>query len=160
MNLSLKSASILTVFAIILVLSGCKKKNADPDIPEKTALAALSKTWNIVSAHLDNTDRTDDFAGFSLSISGTFNSSEPSGPYNFSVSGSRPTPSPWPQSGSWSFGSNPQSNIIRNEIPDGTVAISYNISNGTLTLEFECQDCNYASARVDAVAGVWTFVLN
>ncbi|MBX2962420.1 MAG: hypothetical protein KF687_07905 [Cyclobacteriaceae bacterium] len=140
--------------------------NCGGDDPEKPAqqvqLERLSKTWNIVSASLDGAPRTGDFTNFKLTFSGTFNANNPNGPYNYSVTGARPTPSPWPASGQWSFvsvGSGDSGSLVRSD--DVPMVYSIN-SSGQLTLELTCTSCDYggASGRVEAVNGVWTFVFN
>lgn len=151
----------LAIIASALVLFS----NCGSDDPEKTAqevqLGKLSKTWNIVSASLDGNNRTAEFTNFKLSITGTFNSSSPNGPYNYSVTGSRPTPSPWDASGTWSFsnvGTGDSGSLIRN---DGVPMVYSISSNGQLTIsDLICTSCNYAGARTEQVNGTWTFVFN
>lgn len=126
---------------------------------EQIQLEKLSKTWNIVSAALDGTDHTSDFADFQITFSGTYNSSQPEGPYSFSVAGSRPTPSPWPAAGDWSFGPNVNSQIIRS-IDEAGMLYTFNGDNTQLTLQFLCNSCDFTGSRVKSIDGPWTFVLN
>jgi hypothetical protein len=152
-------ASLMIVAGALVFFSNCG--GDDPKDPaQKVQLEKLSTTWNIVSATLDGTPRTADFTDFTLTISGTFNSNDPDGPYNYSVAGTRPTPSPWPASGQWDFaaiGTGDTGSILRS---DG-VPVTYSIaSNGQLTLTFECIDCDYAGSRTEEVNGNWIFVLD
>jgi PKD repeat protein len=133
----------------------------NPFTVEQIQLDKLSKTWNIESAQLDGDVRTSDFTNFTLTISGTLNTSNPSGPYNYSVSGNRPDPSPWDASGTWTFtyiGTGDSGSLLRN---DG-VPMNYTISgNGKLTISnLICSACDYEGARTKAVNGNWTFVFN
>ena len=151
--------SLMIVAGALVFFSSCG--GDDPKDPaQKVQLQKLSTTWNIVSATLDGTPRTDDFTGFTLAMSGTFNSNDPDGPYNYSVNGTRPTPSPWPASGQWEFailGTGDAGTLLRS---DG-VNISYSIaSNGQLTLSFKCLECDYAGSRTEEVNGDWVFVLD
>ncbi|MCU0358372.1 MAG: DUF5004 domain-containing protein [Cyclobacteriaceae bacterium] len=159
MKLLNKLTSIATLILVVVLLSNCDD-GGDSKPPEQVQLEKLSKTWNVVSATLDNNNRTGDFNNFKLTFSGTFNPNSPNGPYAFSVSGSRPTPSPWAASGSWSFsalGTGDSGTLLR----DDGVAMTYSIaSNGTLTLNFTCASCNYPGGRVDAVNGSWVFTFN
>jgi hypothetical protein len=127
---------------------------------EEEQLDKLKKSWNIISAALNGSTRTSDFSGFKLIISGIFDPANPNGPYNYSVSGSRPTPSPWPSSGQWSFaaiGTGDSGTLLRSD----DVPITYSInSNGHLTVTFECQDCDYAGSRTKEVNGTWVFVFD
>jgi hypothetical protein len=156
--------AVIIVFGTTFTFTHCGDDGPGKTL-EQTQLDKLKKTWNIVSATLDATDRTADFTGFSLTIGGTFNSTNPEGPYTFSVSGTRPTPSPWPASGNWFFGGDPETQLVRDENNNGTndssdLAMTYFIdSTGKLSLTFTCSGCNYPGSRVDLVDGVWTFVL-
>lgn len=165
MNMFIKPLlSFLVLSASIITFTHCDDNGPGKTLEQKQ-LDKLKKTWNIVSATLDSDTRTGDFTGFSLTIGGTFNSSNPKGPYTFSVSGTRPTPSPWPASGSWFFGGDAESQLIRDENTNGTadgsdLAMTYFIdSTGKLNLTFTCTACNYPGSRVELVNGTWTFVL-
>lgn len=156
MKAFLRLTTLLAIAGLTVFFAACKRNNPGPESAEKQQLDKLSKTWNIVSATLDGTDRTADFSNFQLEITGTFPSTSDKGPYNFQVSGSRPTPSPWPETGTWSFGDDATSQIIRND----DISILYSIDNNELTLQFACVSCNYSGARTSAVNGDWQFVLN
>lgn len=131
----------------------------NPLTVEQIQLEKLSKTWNIVSALRDGTDFTSEFNGFQITFSGTYNSSQPEGPYTFTVSGSMPTPSPWPPSGDWLFGPNVNSEIIRS-IDEAGIFYTFNGDNSQLTLSFVCNGCDFTGGRVKSVDGPWTFVFN
>lgn len=152
-------ASLMIVAGALVFFSNCGGDDPKPTA-EEVQLGKLSSTWNIVSATLDGTTRTTDFTEFTLTISGTFNTTNPTGPYNYSVSGSRPTPSPWPANGQWSFatvGTGDTGSFLRSD----DVPITYSIaSNGQLTLTFDCEDCDYAGNRTKEVNGTWVFVLD
>lgn len=155
-----RTLSLITVASLVLFFANCGGDGGGGSAKEKTQLKKLSGTWEIVSADLDGDDRTADFTNFTLTIGGTFNSDTPEGPYTFSVSGSRPDPSPWPASGTWTFAniSGNEGNLLRE---DDDVPIHYKIaSNGQLTLNVECAACDYDGARATEVNGTWTFVLD
>ena len=157
-TLSLLAIASTTLFFVNCGGGGNEKK------PEEVELKKLAKTWNIVSADLDGTNRSADFTNFDLVIGGAFNSSSPEGPYDYSVSGSRPTPSPWPDAangngGTWTFGGTPATNSGLIARDDGT-AMTYTISGSTLTLNFTFNGPGYAGAKTAQVNGNWTFVLN
>jgi hypothetical protein len=163
MKLLTRTFSLLAIASTTLFFVNCGG-GGDEKKPEEVELEKLVKTWNIVSADLDGDTRTDDFTNFDLVISGTFDSDSPEGPYDYSVSGSRPTPSPWPDAangngGTWTFGGTPSddSGLIARD--DGT-AMTYTISGGTLTLNFTFNGTGYEGAKTAQVNGNWTFVLN
>src|SRR5690606_12672103 len=122
---------------------------------EQSYFERLATEWNLTSATLDDTDRTADFSNMQMAITGHFNGA--GGTYNFSLSGARPNPSPWPASGTWEFDTDPSSQIIR--LTDGQ-KITYTLANGDtqLTFEFNYQGAGYAGSRIQQVAGNWKFV--
>ncbi|MFN3839662.1 MAG: hypothetical protein ACK4RF_03050 [Cyclobacteriaceae bacterium] len=170
MNKFIQSALSLLIFAGTLITFTHCNDDGPKKTPEQIQFDKLKKTWTIVSnvsggATLDATDRSSDFTGFTLTLGGTYNSANPKGPYTFSVSGTRPTPSPWPASGSWFFGGDPEFQLIRDENANGTseatdLAMTYTLdSTGKLSITFTCSGCNYPGSRTELVDGVWTFVL-
>lgn len=163
MKLFTRTFSLLTIASLTLLFSNC---GDDPKgkTPEEIELGKLSKTWSIVSATLDGATRTADFSNFDLIISGSFDSGSPDGPYDYDVTGSRPTPSPWPgaaegNGGTWTFAGTPatDSGLIARD--DGT-AMTYTISGGQLTLTFNFNGTGYQGARSSQVNGDWVFVFN
>ncbi len=159
----MKHLSTLGTLFVLAVLSlffyQCSKDNPAPPA-EQVQLDKLKKTWNLVSVTLDGADKKAPAGqiqtSFALTVSGTFNASNPKGPYNFTVTGTE-APSPWPASGTWVFGDDAESQIIRQ---NDNVAITYSLSpSGQLTLTFVCSGCNYPGARTETVDGNWVFVL-
>jgi hypothetical protein len=155
----LRNIPLLLALAAVVLVSSCKPGD-DPDPFEKVQLGKFAKTWTISSASLDNVDR-DDFSTISLVLAGTFNASSPAGPYQYTVNGTRPNPSPWPASGSWSFaqGEGAKTTIIRDS---GTseVQMSYVLSADakTLTLNFTVAGTGFQGSRTNEVEGNWEFV--
>jgi hypothetical protein len=166
-SLFLRIIALACLVGVVLVFENCSKDSPAPPA-EQIQLDKLKKTWTLVSVTLDGADKKHPAgqirASFALTLSGTFNGSNPKGPYNFSVSGTD-APSPWPPSGRWFFGDDAQSQIIRdddnsNSVSGGDMPITYAISpTGQLTLTFVCSDCNFPGARTESVNGTWVFVL-
>lgn len=162
MKLATKILSLLVLVVITIFYSSCggddKKKKTDAE----KQLDALKTTWTLQSAS-DGTDRTTDFPNLKLTVSGTF---AQDGTYNYSFTGTRPNPSPWPGSGTWKFGTNPMTEIIRDpgspqELPAPS---NYSLSDGgnTLTINFNIPAGHTGFAggtsRIRSVSGDWTFV--
>jgi hypothetical protein len=159
MKLTYRILSLLALVAVV-TFSNCGGGSDPGPSAEETQLAALKKTWTIESAIQDNAgnpDRTSEFSGFTLTINGTFNANNPKGPYSYSVSGTRPSPSPWPQSGTWEFGANVSQQLVRDPDTTDELAVSYTLNGNTLEVTFECANCDYAGSRVASAQGPWTF---
>jgi hypothetical protein len=169
MKILTKTGAIAIVTSALLSFSNCGSDEPKPSSQE-VQLRKLTKTWTIVTingARLGTTDRTTDFLGpsnFTLTFSGSYNSSNPDGPYDFSVSGPRPTPGPWPVNGKWKFETiSENTGTITRTTSDGSdgTLLNYTISSsGQLTLVFECNGCNYPGSRTEQVDGIWTFTFN
>jgi hypothetical protein len=136
-----------------LFYASCGGDGGETKSEEETQLEALSKTWTLQTATLDTDPRTADFNAMKLTISGAFTAG---GTYNYSITGSAPTPSPWPRTGTWKFGADVKSQLIRNPGTEN-LEVNYTLSGNTLTLEFECDGCDFDGGRVASVDGVWKF---
>jgi len=149
--------SLSLLASAALFFSGCGGSHSGTDSPQKVQLAKLSNTWTLTSAKLGTTDRTADFTGLALTISGTY--SKDGDTYTYSFTGPRPNPSPWPASGTWQFGANPATDLVRlDDEPD--LAMNYTVSDTQLTINFVYAGAGFAGSRVDQVAGDWSFTFS
>lgn len=165
MKLFTRTLSLLAIASLTLFFANCGSDGGETN-PMKGQLGKLSQTWNIVSAAYGNpaVDRTADFTGFTLTMSGSFDSDNPEGPYDYDVANGQPVLSPWPQApdgsgGTWEFASTPVGDsglILRN---DG-IGMEYTISSGQLTLTFNFSGPGYPATKAAQVEGDWTFVFN
>jgi hypothetical protein len=152
MKLITRFLSLTVLAAAALLYSGCKDDGGETKSEEETELEALSKTWTLTAATLDGDSRLSDFTNVKLSLSGTFS---PGGIYEYSFTGTMPQPSPIPKSGKWKFGS-VGSQIIREPgAGNENFPMHYTLSGNTLTLTFDCEECEYAGGRVSTVNGQW-----
>ena len=109
---------------------------------EELQLNKLNGIWILESAN-DGQDRTDDFTNLVLTISGSF---VQNGTYNYSFTGTRPNPSPWPRNGTRKFGSNKSTEIIRDGVSymrSPTRRLYKKFSKKTFSISSEPQSCVY-----------------
>lgn len=152
---SMKILRVLSLLAVVAVLStytGCKSKDPDPEPIADVQFTKLAKTWKVSTVSFDGTDRTADYTGFQLVISGT----KGTPPFSYTTTG-RPSLSPWKASGTWEFGSAVETQIIRDKgsVAD-ELAINYTVTESTLTLTFDFDGDGY-TARTGEVQGPWIF---
>lgn len=148
--------SLIVVASAATLLMNCDSGGSDEKSVEEVQLDKLKGNWAMSSVELDGTDRSSDFTNFVLNLSGTYsNSTNPT--YNFSVSGSRPNPSPWPATGTWRFGDNPETTILR-LVENPPLSISYQQNGSQLSMSFTFTGAGYAGGRVGEVEGNWEFV--
>jgi len=160
MKLLIRTLSLLAIASLTLFFANCGGDDGDPKSEEEVQLDKLKGTWEVVSAELEGNPGAQIDTDFTLTISGTFDSDSPEGPYSFSVTGTQ-APSPWPPSGTWEFGGDPKTQIVR---LNDNMGIVYSIDSGSgnLTLLFSCPTggCQFAGARTKEVEGDWEFVLS
>jgi hypothetical protein len=148
--------SLTLLAGAALFYASCGGDDGDTKSDEEIQLDALNKSWTLSSATFDDTDiRTADFNGMILTLSGTFS---PGATYSYSITGTTPTPSPWPRTGTWKFGADVKTQMIRTSNSEN-LPMTYTLSGNTLTIEFNCEACEFAGGgRVSSVNGDWKFV--
>lgn len=115
-------------------------------------MGLLSQTWKIKSVSLDGADKTSGYTGFTLVISGTPGASS----FVYTTS-SRPATSPWLGSGTWVFGADPLSDIIRDKGTADELAMKYSVNDTQLQISFNFNGTGY-QARTSVVKGAWIYV--
>ncbi len=157
-----KILSLLIMVIVATVYTGCKKDDGDSETLEKKQLDKLAGDWTIQTAN-DGQDRTADFftsdnAPLVLHLSGTY---VEGGTYNYSFTGQRPDPSPWPASGTWKFGTDKSTTIIRDPNSPNEIQMNYQVTETDLILTFTVPDGSTGweggVSRVRNVIGDWTF---
>lgn len=156
-----RGLALLTVIATTVFVSGCKKKD-DPKPEAQVQLENLSKSWGLSTVTLDGTTRTD-FTNVVLTVTGSFNSQTPLGPYSYSFKGTFPQPSPWPQTGNWSFSDAATVSSVITRKPDD-LQVNYSLANSgstlILTLDYPSTGAGFAGGtftRTEQVKGKWIF---
>jgi hypothetical protein len=153
----LRILSLISITAVLLTYAGCKGKGSDPEPIADVQFDKLKKTWKIKNVSLDGADKTTDYTStsFQLTLSGT----KGTPPFDYSTSG-RPSLSPWPGSasglGKWDFGTAVETQIIRDKGTDDELAMTYSVTESTLTISFNFSGTGYA-ARTGVVSGDWVF---
>lgn len=157
MKIAFRVLSLLILVVVSTFYAGCKKDEPDPGTEEKKQLDKLLGSWTLQSAN-DGTDRTADFPGLVLNLSGNY---KEGGIYNYSFTGTRPDPSPWPQSGTWKFGTNKSTEMIRDPNSSSEIPMTYQVTATELVITFNVPDGSAGwpggTSRIKSVAGDWTF---
>lgn len=165
MKIALRVLSLSILVAVSAFYAGCGGDDEKKDTEEKKQLDKLLGTWTIQSAD-DGTDRTTDFytnedPAFPLKLTLSGNYVE-GGTYNYSFTGTRPDPSPWPSSGTWKFGTNKLSDMIRDPGSSSEIAMTYTVTDTNLEINFTVPDGSSGwtggTSRIKSVTGNWTFV--
>ncbi|MCB0490931.1 MAG: hypothetical protein KDC93_00805 [Cyclobacteriaceae bacterium] len=131
-------ACLLLLFSFQLFFTSCKKD--DPD-PVDQRINELTATWKVNTVENDNVDVTQQYEGFTLTISGQ----------NYTTTNGE---NPWPSAGTYEITAEDLSTIRRS---DGTNITIDNITGDELILSFNFN--TLASGRAKGVTGNFTFSL-
>lgn len=141
----------LMLTVVLFIASGCKQKGGDPEPISDVQLGKLSRAWKLKNVTLDGASKKSDYASFQLTLAGTKGTDL----FTYTTT-ARPSHSPWPASGGWSFGADVATQIIRDPKAPDALQVTYSVSDGALQLNFNFAGAGYAS-RISEVAGQWVF---
>jgi hypothetical protein len=162
MKIASRILSLVILIVIATVYMGCKKSEDEKKTEEQTQLEKLKGVWTIVSAN-DGGDRTEDFIDdtdpnnkMKLTLEGNY---AEGGIYNYSLTGPRPVVSPWPASGTWKFGTNKLTELIRDPNTENEIPMNYTVTDSDLIIDFVIPADNegWPGGRTGSVVGEWTF---
>lgn len=150
MKYSSRVLSLLAVVSSMVFFASCDKGEGNKTSKQDEQIEKLVGTWEAVDVDLDNTT-PDGYDDFKIVITGDAGDDE----LGYTASG-RPDPTPWPQTGSFSFGSNVLEDLIRD---NDDLAIDYEVTGTTLTLSFTYEGDGFDGdvARTTEIGGDWTF---
>jgi hypothetical protein len=164
MKIASRILSLLILIVITTFYTSCKKDDDDKETEEKKQLDKLAGVWTLVSAN-DGQDRTADFlmpttnVPLKLTLSGNY---VEGGTYNYSFTGRRPDPSPWPADGTWKFGTNKSTQMTRDPGGVNEIAMTYAVTDTDLIISFNVPDGSAGweggTTRINSVTGDWEFV--
>lgn len=157
-TMKMKRSKVLIMLALLGASASfwnCGSDPAPPPDPQDEQLKKLSQTWRATAVTFDSQPVTG-YENFTLTISGTAGQDT----FDYTTSG-RPagTPTPWPASGQWTFGTDFATIVIRS---DYNLPVTYSVSATQLQLTFDYGDCSGSpcvpyTGRTSNVAGQWSF---
>ncbi|MEJ1237606.1 hypothetical protein WBG78_05745 [Chryseolinea sp. T2] len=149
-----KWSSFITLFAAILVLSSCGGDDPEKS-EEEVQLEKLKGTWTMASVQNDGVDRSDEYPGMKITLSGTYVSG---GTYDLTSSATDwPSLSPWKASDKWKFNSANVSSIIVRVTDNLDMNYTLGNSDKQLTITFNYSGPGFNNSRTSSVSGSWTF---
>ena len=157
----IKSAKILSMIALLGVLitySNCGGKGGSEKPIQEVQLEKLSKTWKLTSVTLDGVSKNTEYGAggaspFSLTITGS-----PTATSYAYTTANRPSLSPWKASGSWAYGTDVATQIVRD--PDNStdkLDLTYSVTDTQLQISFTFNGNGYTNTREEVVKGAWVF---
>jgi hypothetical protein len=159
MNHLTRIISLAVLVSVGLFYTGCDGGDDDEKSQEQIQLEKLvSSEWTLFSAK-DPTDRTSEYPGMTLSISGTFASE--GGTYNYTSSAtSWPSASPWDKESSWKFLTGSVGTKIIRLSDDQEMTYTLSNSDKQLTIAFIYSSTTGFEnvGRAASVSGNWEFI--
>jgi hypothetical protein len=160
MKILFKSAIVVMALATLLTYSGCDPGGPGEPTVEEVQLSKLSGTW-IVSAAEATTDvklnavsQKTDYNSFELTLTGTPGAKT----FSYTTTGRPAKLNPWPSSGDWRFGANPETTVIRDPDDDtDKLEMTYTVSDTQLEITFTFAGAGYS--RTKQVQGTWVFTM-
>ena len=141
------------------IVSLTAKSNAGEDVIEKEVSVHSSNslliekfegTWNAQAVTYDADDMIADYGSFQIAFA-----KGSSDVMTFTTSGRPAKLTPWPASGTFTFGSPSTSQLVR----DDGVTIDYDVNTNSLQLTMENYSGTGYNGRTSTVAGDWVFTL-
>lgn len=132
---------------ILAVLSNCGKKGGETN-EESIQMKRLTGTWNVSVARNEDVLQSG-YENCKITLSGSAKDEV----FEYSISGA-PTISPWTGVGTWKFGSNIETQIIRDPNTANEVEMDYVVSESALQLSFQYE---VGTARTESANGYWIF---
>ena len=158
MKIASRILSLTVITMIATFYMGCKKDDDDKKTEEETQLDKLKSVWTLQDpgGTNDGQDRTAVFPNLVLTLSGNF---VQDGIYDYSFTGTRPNPSPWPVNGKWTFGTDKSTQMIRDPGGISETAMTYLITDTNLEISFKVPDgsIGWPGSRTSSVIGDWIF---
>jgi hypothetical protein len=159
----MKSLKLLLAGAflgVLLMNSGCGGKSDPAPSVEDAQLAKLSKTWKATAVTLNNTSMMTNaqagYSNFTMTISGT--PGQTASGFSFTTSGrvAGDKNYPWPSNGTFHYGTDPATLLIR----DDTLPITYAVTDTQLQMTFTYNGPGYNGGRVTQVQGNWVMTFS
>jgi hypothetical protein len=148
MKIAARILSLAIIASAASLFMGCGGDDKKGKSEQDTQLELLNGTWNANSVTLDGSAPSANHDNFVLTI----NASAGNTTMTYSDTG-RPSVSPWPGTGTFTFGTNVKSDLVR----DDAVDISYTVDGNSLVMTFTFNKDPYAGGRISSVTGQWRF---
>jgi hypothetical protein len=152
---ALKSLLLIASVGVLFTFSNCGGGGGTPEPVADQQLAKLTGTWNATSVvYQPPSAPLTTYPNFKLVLSGTKGAAS----FNYTTSGNPATLSPWKSSGTWAFGTDPVTMMVRDSGVD-LLDMTYVVSATTLEIRFNFpRDGGYPNqGRTEQVKGDWVF---
>lgn len=149
---------MLALLGLLITYSSCGGGGGNEKPIQEVQLEKLSKTWKLTGVTLDGASRNTEYsANAANAMTLTITGSPTATSYAYTTA-NRPSLSPWKASGTWAYGTDVATQIVRD--PDNAtdkLDITYSVTETQLQMTFTFNGNGYANTREEVVKGVWVF---
>jgi hypothetical protein len=148
MKYSSRILSLLVLVSMSVFFAGCDKGEGNKTSTQDKQIAKLVGVWEAVDVDFDGTT-PDGYETFTITITGD------AGDQELGYSTANHPAGPWPNSGTFEFGSDVTSTLIRS---GDELTVNYVVTGDQLTLSFDdYAGDTFDAGRTESIAGDWTF---
>lgn len=151
MKLLTRILSLAILVSGTLYFTACDDGEGEKKSEKEEQIDKLVGAWNVSAATYDGEDQMDDYGVMQIAIARASADA-----LTFTVTGRPEKLTPWPASGTFTFGSPVTSKLIR----DDGVEITYAVSGNNLTFTMENYSGTGYEGRTSTVAGDWVFTFD
>ncbi|HLT73521.1 MAG TPA: hypothetical protein VKZ68_00505 [Ohtaekwangia sp.] len=151
MKLLTRILSLAILVSGTLYFTACDDGEGEKKSEKEEQIDKLVGAWNVSAATYDGEDQMDDYGVMQIAIARASADA-----LTFTVTGRPEKLTPWPASGTFTFGSPITSKLIR----DDGVEITYAVSGNNLTFTMENYSGTGYEGRTSTVAGDWVFTFD
>jgi hypothetical protein len=157
MNHLARILSLLVLVSAAVFFTNCGGGDDPEKSEEEIQLEKLKAAqWTIQSVTVDGGDKTQDYPGMTLTLSGSFS---PGGTYNYtSTATSWPVKSAWKEEDTWKFKSGAVGTTLIRLSDDEEMTYTLTNSDKQLSISFNYVGPGFENGRVGSVDGDWTFI--
>lgn len=140
------------ICSLLFIVASCKKDENPKSLSVwDKQIAALSHTWHCTSATLNGVSQSG-YSSFQIVMPGTQHLNDSTFGYFCNNRPIGTKSSPWPATGAFTFGTDPTTQLTR----DDYALITYSVSITQLTFTFNYLGVGY-DGRAGDVVGIWVF---
>jgi hypothetical protein len=149
---ALKFILLVASVGVLFTFSNCGGGGSTPEPVADQQLAKLSGTWVATSVKY-NTGTLTTYSAFKLVLSGNKGAAS----FGYTTSGNPAAASPWKGSGTWTFGTDPLTMMVRDTGSD-KLDMNYVVNGNSLKITFNFTGSGYQNqGRTTLVNGDWEF---
>lgn len=148
---------MVALVGVLITYSNCGGGGGGERPLQEVQLEKLSKAWKLTGVTLDGSSRNAEYGVGATAMGLTITGSPTASSFAYTTS-NRPSLSPWKASGTWAFGTDVATQIVRDQDNNtDKLDMTYSVTETQLSITFTFNGNGYPNSREEVVRGVWVF---